>query len=93
MNAGPYSWMIGKVLWFWSDGHRSGRVVRVNAGKRVGLRAVRVRLPSYAGPRGVEFQGRALTVTPANLRGELAGVLVRGRLRAVSPACESGGAR
>lgn len=62
--------LIGKTAWFWMDGHRSGRIVRVDRGSRTGVRSLTVKLAN----------GHRKRVEPRAFRGPLSGVMYRGEL-------------
>ena len=62
--------LIGKTAWVWLDGHRSGKIKRVEARKRTGLRSVTVELPT----------GQRKKVEPRAFKGPLSGVMHRGIL-------------
>lgn len=75
--------LVGKIVRFYRDGNRGGRVVRVNAGKRVGLRSLRVCVGVEYDKGRFRFSGRTVTVTPSELSGPCCGVLVRGKLQPI----------
>lgn len=59
----------GKVIWFDLNGYRSGKVVKVVSGKRVGVKRVRVRLAGADPDTGrLGHYGRMATLFPLHLR-------------------------
>lgn len=46
-----YERLIGRIVLVYIDGWRYQRVIRINAGKRKGLRSLRVAGPQYEGRR------------------------------------------
>lgn len=77
----PYQVLEGRTVWFWIDGLRSGKVAKVTALKKTGLRSLRVVLPSYDGGK-FRHHGPVITVEPHHFRDStgLAGVLWRGKI-------------
>lgn len=69
--------LIDKVVWFHADGYRSGKVMRVKAGKRIGLVHLRVRLAGAdPGTGRLGHYGRLVTVNPRQVEG----MVFRGKL-------------
>lgn len=66
-----WSELKGRLVSYDRDGRRVGRVVRVYAGKRVGLRAVSVCGPCYLGADRWNWSGPKAKVEARNLIGVL----------------------
>lgn len=92
-----YDWsrLKGRIVFVFLDGWRYRRIVRVNAGKRKGLRSLRVASSSYEGrkPTGENrwgWNGPQHTVKLDCRETPVQGVQYRGRIIPVSEFCKGG---
>jgi hypothetical protein len=75
-----FSKLRGKLIQVYRDGVRVGRVVRVNAGPRKGLRSLRLASPRYEGNDRWSWRGPQYTVDGRELHARGSGVIYRKRV-------------
>lgn len=75
--------LIGRVVSFWLDGHRSGRVTRVRIDRRGMVAGVTVTLPSYSAAGKLTYTGPRVRLDARHFAGPLTGELYRADYRPV----------